>query len=138
MNKVILLGRLTKNPELKTTASGVSVVSFTVAVNRRYAKEGQQTADFINCVAWRSTAEFISKYFTKGRMICVVGNLQTGKYEKDGQTHYTTDVVIDEAYFAESKYNSNNNNSTNSSEDDDILNSDSGFLPIPEDDDVPF
>lgn len=67
-------------------------------------------------------------------MIGVVGSLQTGKYEKDGQTHYTTDVVIDEAYFADNKSNSNNNNS----EDNDILNSDMGFLPIPEDDDVPF
>ena len=106
MNKVILLGRLTKDPELKVTPSGVKVCSFSLAVNRRFAKEGQQNADFINCVAWRNTAEFIAKYFSKGKMMSVVGSLQTDSYEKDGQTHYKTDVLIDEVYFAGDKKDS--------------------------------
>lgn len=108
MNKVILLGRLTKDPELKVTPSGVNVCSFSIAVNRRFAKEGQPDADFINCVAWRNTAEFIAKYFSKGKQIGIVGSLQTDKYEKDGQTHYKTDVLVDEAYFA----GNNKDNST--------------------------
>lgn len=132
MNKVILLGRLTKSPELKTTTSGVNVCSFTVAVNRRFAKEGQQTADFINCVAWRQTAEFICKYFDKGRMIAVVGSIITGKYDKDGQTHYTTDVNVDEAYFADSK------NSQTTAEQRTESFGDNDFIPSLDDDDLPF
>lgn len=141
MNKVILLGRLTRDPELRTTPSGVSVCSFSIAVNRRFAKEGQQTADFINCVAWRQTAEFICKYFTKGRMIAVVGSLTTGRYEKDGQTHYTTDVTVDEAYFADSK-NSSSNSSDSAVRSDDSNTASFGinddFMPTPADDDLPF
>lgn len=110
MNKTILLGRITKDVDLKQTTSGVNVCAFTIAVNRRFAKEGQQTADFINCVAWRNTAEFIAKYFGKGKMIGIVGSLQTGKYEKDGQTHYTTDVLVEEAHFAGGKNESAENN----------------------------
>lgn len=144
MNKVILLGRLTRDPELRTTPSGVSVCSFSVAVNRRFAREGQQTADFINCVAWRQTAEFISKYFTKGRMIGVVGSLTTGRYEKDGQTHYTTDVTVDEAYFADSKNSdsgSNENvsgNAVNSGNNTASFGINDDFMPTPADDDLPF
>lgn len=141
MNKVILLGRLTRDPELRTTPSGVSVCSFSIAVNRRFAKEGQQTADFINCVAWRQTAEFICKYFAKGRMIAVVGSLTTGRYEKDGQTHYTTDVTVDEAYFADSK-NSSSNLSDSPVRSDDSNTASFGinddFMPTPADDDLPF
>lgn len=141
MNKVILLGRLTRDPELRTTPSGVSVCSFSVAVNRRFAKEGQQTADFINCVAWRQTAEFISKYFTKGRMIGVVGSLTTGRYEKDGQTHYTTDVTVDEAYFADSKNSSSASSESSSANTDNNTASfgiNDDFMPTPADDDLPF
>lgn len=141
MNKVILLGRLTRDPELRTTPSGVSVCSFSVAVNRRFAREGQQTADFINCVAWRQTAEFISKYFTKGRMIGVVGSLTTGRYEKDGQTHYTTDVTVDEAYFADSKNSSSASSESSSSNTDNNTASfgiNDDFMPTPADDDLPF
>lgn len=143
MNKVILLGRLTRDPELRTTPSGVSVCSFSVAVNRRFAKEGQQTADFINCVAWRQTAEFISKYFTKGRMIGVVGSLTTGRYEKDGQTHYTTDVTVDEAYFADSKNSAsgssdNVSSSAASSNNTASFGINDDFMPTPADDDLPF
>lgn len=103
MNRVILTGRLTKDPELKTTASGVAVASFTLAVDRRFkSQNGEREADFITCRAWRQTAEFITKYFTKGAKLSIMGNLQTGKYEKDGRTIFTTDVIAEEAYFVES------------------------------------
>lgn len=100
-NKVILGGRLTADPELKTTPSGVSVTTFTVAVNRRGKDE--QTADFFNVTAWRQTAEFITRYFGKGSSICVVGSLQNRSWEKDGQKHYATEIVADEAYFVDSR-----------------------------------
>lgn len=138
MNKVILLGRLTRDPELRTTPSGVSVTSFSIAVNRRFAKD--QT-DFINCVAWRQTAEFVSKYFAKGNMISVVGSLQTGRYEKDGQTHYTTDVVVDEVYFTGSKAEASGSApipQDRSNQEDSPFNIDEGFMPMPADDDLPF
>lgn len=111
MNKSILIGRLTKDPELKTTTSGTNVCSFTIAVNRRYKNsEGNYDADFINCAAWRQTAEFISNYFTKGRMIGVVGSIQTRTYDDaEGKKRYVTEVVVDEAYFVESKVDNNNN-----------------------------
>lgn len=105
-NKVILGGRLTADPELRQTPQGTSVTSFSIAVNRRFTKanEGQQTADFINCVAWRSTAEFITRYFRKGSSICVVGSLQTRTWtdSQSGQKRYATDVVVDEANFVDS------------------------------------
>ena len=138
MNKVILLGRLTRDPELRTTPSGVSVTSFSIAVNRRFSKD--QT-DFINCVAWRQTAEFVTKYFAKGNMIAVVGSLQTGRFEKDGQTHYTTDVVVDEVYFTGSKAEMSGSapsNSAPSANNDAEFNIDDGFRPMPADDDLPF
>lgn len=104
MNKVILMGRLTREPELKQTPNGVNVCSFSIAVNRRYKNtEGNYDADFVNCVAWRQTGEFVSKYFAKGRMIAVAGSLQTRTYEKDGQKRYVTEVQVDEAYFCGDK-----------------------------------
>ena len=104
LNKTILGGRLTADPELKQTTSGVSVCSFTVAVNRRYSKDGNQEADFINCQAWRQTAEFISKYFKKGSSICVTGAIQTRSWEdQNGQKRYATEVIVDEAYFVDGK-----------------------------------
>ena len=104
LNKVILGGRLTDNPELKTTPSGISVCSFTIAVNRKFAKDGEQTTDFINVVAWRQTAEFISKYFSKGASICIVGSIQTRSYTtNDGSKRYITEVQADEAMFVDSK-----------------------------------
>lgn len=130
MNKVLLLGRLTKDPELRATPSGVSVTSFTVAVNRRFKKD---ETDFINCIAWRNTAEFISKYFGKGSMIAVVGSMQTGSYEKDGQKHYTTDINVEEVYFAGSKTEASQN-----SEEQTGFNIDGSFMPMPDDDDMPF
>ena len=106
-NKVILGGRLTADPELRTTSTGVSVVSFTVAVNRRYVNknnEDQPQADFIYCTAWRSTAEFISRYFRKASSICVVGSIQTRNWtDPQGQKRFSTDVVVDEAMFVDAK-----------------------------------
>ena len=108
MNSVSLMGRLTADPELKTTQNGISYCRFTVAVNR-YSKDGEDTADFISCVAWRSTAEFIDKYFSKGQRILLSGSIQTASYtDKDGRTVYTTDVLVDKAEFCESKKNSDN------------------------------
>lgn len=105
LNKSILGGRLTAAPELKQTPNGTSVCSFTLAVNRKYAKEGeQQQTDFINCVAWRQTAEFISRYFKKGSSLCIVGNIQTRTWtDQNGQKRYATEVVADEALFVDSK-----------------------------------
>lgn len=105
MNKVILMGRLTRDPELRTTPQGVSVCTFSIAVDRGYVRQGEERqADFINVVAWRSTAEFVSKYFIKGQMIAVVGRIQTRNYDdKDGKKVYVTEVVADEISFADSK-----------------------------------
>jgi len=102
LNKVTLMGRLTRDPELRSTATGTSVASFTIAVDRRFAnRDGERQADFINCVAWRQTADFISKYFPKGRMIAVCGSIQTRTWDdQEGKKHYVTEVVVDEAYFA--------------------------------------
>ncbi|MGM9666336.1 MAG: single-stranded DNA-binding protein [Eubacteriales bacterium] len=101
LNKVILGGRITADPELKQTPQGVSVTSFSVAVNRR-GKE--QQADFINCVAWRQTAEFICKFFKKGSSICIVGNIQTRTWnDTQNNKRYATEVIVDEAYFVDSK-----------------------------------
>lgn len=103
-NKSILGGRLTADPELKQIASGISVCSFTVAVNRRYSKDGQQEADFITCQAWRQTAEFICKYFKKGSSICVTGAIQTRSWtDSNDQKRYATEVIVDEAYFVDGK-----------------------------------
>jgi single-strand DNA-binding protein len=103
INKTIIAGRLTADPELRTTQNGVSVTSFTVAVNRRMAKDGETQADFFNVTAWRATAEFVTKYFRKGSSICVTGLLQNRSWEKDGQKHYATEIVADEVYFVDSK-----------------------------------
>ena len=109
LNKVVLCGRLTADPELKQTASGIAVVTFTLAVNRRFqARSGdtnaQQQADFITLVAWRQTAEFISKFFKKGSALCVTGSIQTRSWQDNqGQRRYATEVVVDEAMFVDSR-----------------------------------
>ena len=104
LNKVILMGRLTADPELRQTPSGVSTCRFTVAVDREFVGQGQERqADFITVTAWRQSAEFVSRYFSKGRMICVEGNLRTGSYDDRNHPdvkHYTTDVYVDNVYFA--------------------------------------
>ena len=107
-NKTILAGRLTADVELKMTPSGVSVCTFAIAVNRRVAKDMEQKADFINCVAWRNDADFISKYFKKGSCILLVGQLQSRSWQDpNGNKRYATEVVVDEAYFVDSKSESN-------------------------------
>ncbi len=107
LNKVILMGRLTADPELRQTPNGVSTCRFTVACDRNFVPQGgERQADFISVTAWRQTAEFVSRYFTKGRMIAVEGTLRTGSYPDKRYpdvTHYTTDVYADQVYFAGDK-----------------------------------
>ena len=101
MNKVVLVGRLTRDPEVRSTSSGSNTARFTVAVNRNFKnKDGQYDADFISCVAFRNTADFVSKFFKKGSMIGLEGRIQTGSYDaQDGSKRYTTDVVVDNVEF---------------------------------------
>ena len=101
LNKVIIMGRITHDLEVKQTPSGVSVLSFSVAVQRSFAKQGEERqTDFINCVAWRQQADFIGRYFGKGRMICIEGALRTRTYDdKNGTKHYVTEVYVDNANF---------------------------------------
>lgn len=146
MNRVVLVGRLTRDPEMRTTSSGISQTRFTLAVNRRGTNEdGSRTADFINCVAWRGTAEAIAKYLTKGRELAVEGRIQTGSYDaQDGTKRYTTDVVVDNFTFIGS--GNNNTNQNTSSPSDDIATTDISEDPFKDfgnevalsDDDLPF
>lgn len=105
MNKVVLVGRLARDPELRNTQSGTAVVSFTVACDRRFAKQGEERqADFISCVAWGKTAEFVSRYFTKGMRIALDGRIQTRSWDdQNGQKRYATEVVAEDVEFAQSK-----------------------------------
>ena len=105
MNKVVLIGRVVKDPEVRYTqgANSSAIARYTLAVDRRFKKEGEQNADFINCVAFGKSGEFAEKYLKKGTKIAVVGRIQTGSYEKDGRKVYTTDVVVEEHEFVESK-----------------------------------
>lgn len=105
MNKTILMGRLTRDVDVRyTQTNNTMVANFTLAVNRRFSKEGEQQADFINIVAWGKTAEFASKYFKKGQQVAVIGRIQTRSWDDDqGQKHYATEVVSEEIYFADSK-----------------------------------
>ena len=104
LNKAIIVGRLTKDPELKSTQNGVSVLNFTVAVPRRFKdSSGERPSDFISCVAFRQTAEFISTWFKKGNIIAIDGRIQTRSYEQDGRRVYVTEVLVDGAGFVESK-----------------------------------
>jgi len=105
MNKAILVGNLTRDPEQRTTSNGVAVTSFTVAVQRRFKDaDGNYQADFINCVAWRGTAEFIAKYFSKGSKIGITGSIQSRSYDDaNGVRKYVTEVVVDEAEFVTGK-----------------------------------
>ena len=108
MNKTILVGRLTADPELRQTQSGVASCRFTVAVDRKFADKntGEKQSDFITCVAWRQTAEFVSRYFNRGKMIALEGSLRTGKYQDrnhEDVTHYTTEVYVDNVEFVGSK-----------------------------------
>ena len=109
MNRVCLIGRITKDIELRYTSSNIPSVRFTLAVNRTFSNQnGEREADFINCIAWRNQAENMSKYVSKGSLVAVEGRIQTGSYEKDGQRIYTTDIVADNVQFLESKSQSQN------------------------------
>lgn len=101
LNKVILMGRITRDLELRQTPQGIPVLTFTIAVDRSFVRQGEERqADFITCVAWRNQAEFINRYFSKGRMIAIVGNLRTRTYDdKNGTKHYVTEVYVDEVSF---------------------------------------
>ena len=114
LNHITIMGRLTRDPELRRTGSGVAVASFTVAVDRDFGGRdgGEKETDFIDCVAWRQTGEFVSKYFTKGRMIVVSGRLQIRSWtDKDGNKRRTAEVVADNVYFGDSKRESDNGGS---------------------------
>lgn len=145
MNNATLLGRLTRDPELKYTQSGTAVTRITVAVDRGLSKEKRQvaqannqpTADFINCIGWGKTAELISNYFSKGNQIGIVGRIQTGSYEKNGQMVYTTDVVINSVSFVESKNANNNANNQPSGYSNNEPIDDGGYFPI-DNNDIPF
>lgn len=103
-NKVILGGRLTADPELKTTQSGISVVTFSIAVNRKTKAGEEQKTDFFNVTAWRQTAEFVTRYFNKGSSICVVGTIQNNTWtDQQNEKHYRTDIIADEVMFVDSK-----------------------------------
>ena len=110
LNSVIIMGRLTADPELRTTTRGLSVTSFTVAVDRNYKSGDERQTDFINCVAWRATADFVTRYFRKGQMIAVQGSLQVRNYEdKNGNKRTAYDVVADNVSFCGSKSETGNN-----------------------------
>ena len=111
MNKVCLIGRITRDPELRYTSANIPTVRFTLAVNRTFSNQnGEREADFINIVAWRNQAENVKKYVTKGSLVAVEGRIQTGSYDKDGQKVYTFDVVADNVQFLESKSQSQSRN----------------------------
>lgn len=112
MNKVLLIGRLTKDPELRYTQSGTAIANFTLAVNRQFTnQDGQREADFINCVAWSKAAEFVAQYFKKGQQMALEGRLQVRSYDgNDGQRRWVTEVVTEHVEFAGSKSNGSNDN----------------------------
>ena len=144
MNKVFLVGNLTRDPELTTTTNGLSVCRFSLAVSRRFANsEGEREADFINCVAWRGLADNVSKYLKKGKKACVVGSLQTRTYEaQDGTKRYVTEVVADDVEFISPKGSDDGEPTERSKfDDDDKAESPKAkiakFEPV-DDDDLPF
>ena len=131
-NKVFLMGRLTKDPDMRGEGTGLCA-RYTLAVDRRFKKDGEDNTDFINCVVFSKGAEFAEKYLKKGTKIVVTGRIQTGSYtNKDGQKVYTTDVIVEEQEFAESKGSGGQSNNQTSSDDD--------FMNIPDNvlDDMPF
>jgi single-strand binding protein len=141
VNKVILIGRFTRDPEIRYTQSGACSATFSIAVDRKYKQEGQPDADFPRVVAWGKTAEFIEKYFRQGMKIVIEGRIQTGKYtSKEGQTVYTTDVVAESVEFAESKSSGSSSGGKQSSNKPKV--DDDGWMDIPDgfesDDGLPF
>ena len=151
MNKVILMGRLTRDPEVRysTGENATAIGRYTLAVDRRFKQEGQQSADFIPCVAFGKSAEFAEKYFRKGMKIAITGRIQTGSYtNKEGQKIYTTDVIVEEQEFAESKSSSGADRETRDEtvlresgyKQSSMTTGDDGFMHIPDgiDEELPF
>ena len=142
MNKIIMIGRLTKDPDIRYTQGQDSsaIARYTLAVDRRYkGRDGQYAADFIPCVAFGKSAEFAQKYLKKGMKMAVTGHLQTGSYEKDGVKHYTTDVIIEDQEFCESKRDQAASGQQDSGSGGDWQQAD-GFMSIPDgiDEELPF
>ena len=139
MNKVILMGRLTRDPEVRYTQGDntMAIARYSLAVDRRFKRDGEPDADFINCVAFGKSGEFAEKYLKKGTKVAVVGRIQTGSYtNKDGQKVYTTDVVVEEQEFAESKNSSSSDNNQSAP-----TNKNTDFMNIPDgidDTELPF
>ena len=132
LNKIILMGRLTRDPELRRTQSGTAVASFTLAVDRDYKpQDGERETDFIDIVAWRGTGEFVSKYFTKGRMAVVEGRLQVRDWtDKDGNKRRSTEVVADNVYFGDSKRSGSGTPAEPSGELQELPDEEKGELPF--------
>lgn len=130
MNKVILIGRLTVDPEIRVTNSGKKVASYRMAVDRNVKSEGQPEADFINCTAWGKTGKFAEKYLRKGMKIAIEGRIQTGSYEKDGVKHYTTDIIVDRHEFCESKRSADSGSYPAPDQDFTEIEEDDGHLPM--------
>ena len=141
LNKVILMGRFTRDPELRSTPQGVSTCAFSIAVDRNFVRQGEERkADFINCVAWRQTAEFISKYFKKGNMVAIEGSIQTRSWDdQDGKKRYATEVIVSQVYFAESKRDTQGYSTEESfSQANDFGSLPEPISPMGTDDDLPF
>lgn len=136
MNCVILMGRLCRDPELRTTQNNKTITRFALAVDRKYKTEGGESADFLNCIAFGKTAEFIDKYFKKGSKMCLEGRIQTGSYEKDGVKHYTTDIIVESVEFAESKRVGSETKETNSETKE--TKTEDGFTLMESETDLPF
>ena len=137
MNKWIGIGRIVADPQISMLQSGIKIAKYRLAVNRAKKQDGTQDADFINCVCFNKAADFVERYLNKGMKIAVVGRIQTGSYEKDGQKIYTTDIVVEEHEFCEAKNNSssstqpqNNDFSTSALDDFSPVASDDGDLPF--------
>ncbi len=142
MNNVTLIGRMVKDPEVRSTTSGISVCTFTIAVDRRYKSEGQPEVDFIPIVAWRSTADFVSKYFRKGNRIALTGSIQIRSWEdKDGNKRYATEVIADGVEFCESKKNDNPYEGKEAGLNDGMMpppSAPEAFYPLNDETDIPF
>lgn len=140
LNKAILVGRLTRDPELKSTTNGNSVLNFTVAITRKFKDaNGERQSDFINCVAFRQTAEFISNYFKKGNMISIDGTIQTRTWDdNEGKRHYVTEVMVNDAGFIESKREMDQGASARSAASETLPDMPAEFGADVTDDDLPF
>ena len=156
MNKVILMGRLAREPEVRYSqgTEPLAIARYTLAVNRRFKRQGEPEADFINCVAFGKTGEFAEKYFKKGQLVAITGRLQVRSWDKDGERRWSTDVIVEEQYFAEVKHDSEKNGGSKPAPEQNRpvaasnkpakqmgLADSPGFYPIDEsieDDDLPF